>query len=63
MKPKIIDMHSHWSTKAGYALRSEKELELQAETWRSKPLFRTEAEMAEDLHQANVRAILDLGFT
>lgn len=63
MKPKIIDMHSHWSTKAGYALRLKEELELQVKTWRSKPMFRTEAEMAEDLRQANVQAILDLGFT
>jgi predicted TIM-barrel fold metal-dependent hydrolase len=63
MSPKIIDMHSHWSTKAGYALQSDKELELQSETWRSKPLFRDEPAMVDDLRQANVRAILDFGFT
>jgi uncharacterized protein len=63
MNPKIIDMHSHWSTKAGYALQSDKELELQSETWRSKPLFRDELGMVDDLRQANVRAILDFGFT
>lgn len=63
MSPKIIDMHSHWSTRAGYALQSDEELQLQSETWRSKPLFRDEAGMVDDLRRANVRAILDFGFT
>lgn len=60
---RLIDVHSHWSTKRGYALQSEAELALQAHTWRSRPAFRTETEMADDLRASGVQAILDFGFT
>jgi hypothetical protein len=45
---RLIDIHSHWSTQRGYALRSDEELKLQSHTWRSKPNYRTEDEMAGD---------------
>ena len=59
----IIDLHSHWSTRRGYVLQSEAELAQQHGTWRSTPDYRTEQEMAADFAQANVRVILDFGFT
>ena len=59
----IIDLHSHWSTRRGYPLRSDAELKLQAETWRSEVQYATEEEMADDLRRANIRSILDFGFT
>jgi hypothetical protein len=34
----------------------------QERTWRSKPAYRTEAEMAEDFRDAGVRVILDFGY-
>jgi hypothetical protein len=55
----VIDLHSHWSTRRGYPLQTEAELAQQESTWRSKPAFRTEAEMAEDFRDAGVRVILD----
>jgi uncharacterized protein len=42
----VIDLHSHWSTRRGYPLQTEAELAQQEGTWRSKPAFSTEAEMA-----------------
>jgi uncharacterized protein len=60
---RLIDIHSHWSTRRGYALRSDEELELQNHTWRSKPNYRTEDEMAGDFRAADVKVILDFGFT
>jgi hypothetical protein len=58
-----IDIHSHWSTPRGYPLQTETELAQQERTWRSKPEFRSEAEMAEDFRRAGVRVILDFGYT
>ena len=60
---RLIDVHSHWSTRRGYALQSKADLALQAHTWRSRPAFRTETEMADDLRASGVQAILDFGFT
>ncbi len=60
---RIIDLHSHWSTRRGYVLQSDDELAQQHGTWRSTPAYRTEEEMAADIAQANVRTILDFGFT
>ena len=59
----VIDLHSHWSTKRGYVLQTEEELAQQEKTWRSRPNYRTEAEMADDFRRAGVRAIVDFGFT
>lgn len=58
-----IDIHSHWSTRRGYPLQTEAELAQQERTWRSKPAYRSEAEMAEDFRHAGVRVILDFGYT
>ena len=59
----IIDLHSHWSTRRGYVLQSDAELAQQHGTWRSTPSYRTEAEMAADFAEVNVRTLLDFGFT
>jgi hypothetical protein len=59
----VIDMHSHWATRRGYPLQSEAELAQQERTWRSRPNYRTEAEMAEDFRRAGVRVILDFGYS
>ena len=60
---RIIDMHSHWATRRGYALRSEAELSRQKGTWNSEPRYMDEGAMADCLRQAGVAAILDLGYT
>jgi predicted TIM-barrel fold metal-dependent hydrolase len=59
----LIDMHSHWKTRRGYPLRTDKELSLQTTTWRSAVEYATEEEMADDLRRAGVRAILDFGYS
>ncbi len=59
----LIDVHSHWGTRRGYALRSEAELAQQRRTWNSDPKYDTEAEMAAYFRSEGVRAILDFGFT
>ena len=51
---RLIDVHSHWSTQRGYALRSQEEVQLQNHTWRSKANYRDEAGMAGDLRSAGV---------
>lgn len=58
-----IDMHSHWKTERGYVLRESKELALQQHTWRSKPVYVTDEQQAADFRAANMRVILDFGFT
>lgn len=62
-RTRIIDLHSHWSTQRGYVLQTEAELARQHGTWRSRPAYRTEEEMAGDFRVANVRTILDFGFS
>lgn len=60
---KMIDIHSHWGTKRGYTLRTDRELAQQKSTWNSLPTFVTEDEMAAYFRQSNVRTVLDFGFT
>lgn len=57
----VIDMHSHWATRRGYALQSPAELAQQEKVWRSTPKHVTETEMAEHFRAIGVRVILDLG--
>ena len=59
---KLIDVHSHWGTRRGYPLQTEKELAQQRATWSSETRYHTEAEMADHFRQNGVRAILDLGY-
>ena len=59
----MIDIHSHWGTRRGYALRTNEELAQQKKTWNSEPTYHTEAEMADYFRQSGVRAVLDFGFT
>jgi uncharacterized protein len=59
---RLIDVHSHWGTRRGYPLQTEKELAQQRGTWNSEPTYHTEAEMAEHFRQSGVRVILDLGY-
>jgi uncharacterized protein len=59
----IIDLHSHWGTKRGYALRTPEQLAQQKHTWNSEPKYDSEEEMAAYLRANRVRAILDFGFT
>ena len=59
---KIIDVHSHWGTRRGYPLQTEKELAQQRATWNSETRYHTEAEMAAYFRTSGVRAILDLGY-
>jgi uncharacterized protein len=58
----IIDVHSHWGTKRGYALQTEEELAQQRATWNSEPRYMTEAEMAAYFRANKVQSILDFGF-
>jgi hypothetical protein len=55
-----IDIHSHWSTRRGYPLQTETELAQQERTWRSKPEYRSEAEMAEDFRSAGCRRKIEM---
>lgn len=59
----MIDIHSHWGTRRGYALRTPEELAQQKKTWNSEPTYHTEAEMADYFRKSGVRAVLDFGFT
>ena len=59
---KLIDVHSHWGTKRGYALQTEAELAQQRATWNTEPTYMTETEMADCFRANNVRTILDFGF-
>jgi predicted TIM-barrel fold metal-dependent hydrolase len=59
----IIDIHSHWGTRRGYALRTEQELAQQRKTWNSEPRYHTEAEMIQHFRENGVRTVLDFGFT
>jgi predicted TIM-barrel fold metal-dependent hydrolase len=59
----IYDIHSHWSTERGYALRTPDERAQQKKVWNSEPHIISEAEMAEEFRRAQVRVILDLGYT
>jgi uncharacterized protein len=60
---RTIDMHSHWGTKRGYALRTAEELAQQKKTWNSEPRYATEDEMADYFRESGVRTILDFGYT
>jgi uncharacterized protein len=60
---KIIDIHSHWGTRRGYALQTEAELAQQRATWNSDPKYHSEAEMADYFSSQGVKAILDFGFS
>ena len=60
---RYIDMHSHWKTERGYVLRDSKELALQQHTWRSDARYASESEQADEFRAANVRVMLDFGFT
>jgi predicted TIM-barrel fold metal-dependent hydrolase len=59
----IIDIHSHWGTRRGYALRTEHELAQQRKVWNSDPTYHTEAEMVQHFRENQVQAVLDFGFT
>ena len=58
----IIDIHSHWGTRRGHPLQTQKELAQQRATWNSETRYHTEAEMADYFRSQGVRAILDLGY-
>ena len=58
---KLIDVHSHWGTRRGYPLQTEKELAQQRATWNSETKYHTEAEMADHFRQNGVRAIHAMG--
>jgi predicted TIM-barrel fold metal-dependent hydrolase len=62
MGMKLIDVHSHWGTRRGYPLQTEKELAQQRATWNSQTKYHTEAEMADHFRTHGARAILDLGY-
>ena len=59
---RIVDVHSHWGTRRGYPLQTERELAQQRATWNSEANYATEAEMAAHFRASGVAAILDLGF-
>jgi len=60
---KLFDAHSHWATERGYPLRSKAALEKQEYTFKSRPAYVTEDEMAAAFRAADAKVILDLGFT
>ena len=58
----LIDVHSHYGTERGYVLRTEAERDQQQHTWKSKPRYHSEEEMAAYFRASDVRVILDLSF-
>ena len=58
----IYDLHSHWGTKRGYVLQSDKELAQQRKTWNSEASYVTEDEMAAHFRARDMRVMLDFGF-
>ena len=58
---RAIDMHSHYSTKKGYCVKTAEELEKIEKVFKCKTNYRTEEGMAGDLRKADVKAILDFG--
>jgi uncharacterized protein len=61
-KMKAIDMHSHWATEKGYVYK-QPEVATAENTYRTKIVYRTKEQMAGDLRAADVKTILDYGFT
>ncbi|MBP1733450.1 MAG: amidohydrolase 2 [Deltaproteobacteria bacterium] len=59
---RAIDVHSHWATERGYLYKGA-EIPAAENTYRIKITYRTREEMAQDLRAADVKAMLDYGFT
>lgn len=55
----ILDVHSHFSTEEGFVFQDPGA----SDTFGEEFDLRTEAEMVEDLQEANVKPMLDFGFT
>ncbi|WP_336361487.1 amidohydrolase family protein [Haladaptatus sp. ZSTT2] len=55
----ILDVHSHFSTEEGFVFQNPGDSDTFGENFE----MRTEAEMVEDLKAANVKPMLDFGFT
>ena len=60
---KAIDVHSHWGTEKGYLYKGAEAIVAAEKNYRMKVVYRTSKEMAEDLRAADVKTILDYGFT
>lgn len=58
---RAIDMHSHYSTKKGYCVKTPEDLAGVKKVFKCEINYRSEQEMAEDLRKADVKAILDFG--
>lgn len=56
---KAIDVHSHLSTRKGFLLRTQEEIEFAQKYYRWQMEFKTEQQMAEYFREARVRSILD----
>lgn len=55
----ILDVHSHFSTETAFVFQDEDA----SDTFGDDVEIRTEAEMVQDLERANVKAMMDFGFT
>ncbi|MBI2320034.1 MAG: amidohydrolase, partial [Betaproteobacteria bacterium] len=60
---KVIDLHSHYSTRRGYLFQSAEEIALQEKTWGHRTGYRTDEEMVQDFRDAGAAVFLDFGFT
>lgn len=60
---KVIDLHSHYSTRQGYLFQSAEEIALQEKTWGHRTTYRTDEEMVQDFRNAGAAVFLDFGFT
>lgn len=58
-EPVILDVHSHFSTETAFVFQDEDA----SDTFGDDFEIRTEAEMVADLEEANVKAMMDFGFT
>ena len=63
MALKVIDLHSHYSTRKGYLFQSAEEIALQEKTWGHRTTYRSDEEMVQDFRDAGAGVVLDFGFT
>jgi hypothetical protein len=54
MTVRIIDMHSHWGTRKGYALQTPDELAQQHATFNSDSRYMSEDEMAAHFRERGI---------
>ena len=58
MSPRMLDVHSHMTTKEGYLLQDRSKIEALEKYYKAPMPYKTEEEMYQDFKAANVKAII-----